>query len=91
MTQQPPRLPTLDKRFCTCQTRPLGPFGGGHGEEMTMVRSLVVAAICTALAVTLFTTVGAVAEPMHFEKIRNGGNCASCSYTQAGRDYVGHP
>ena len=48
-----------------------------------MVRSLVVAAICTALAVTLFTTVGAVAEPMRFEKIRNGGNCANCSYTQA--------
>jgi hypothetical protein len=25
----------------------------------------------------------AVAEPMHFEAIRNGGNCAGCSYTQA--------
>src|SRR4051812_15256751 len=55
----------------------------GMGEKMTMVRSLVGAAICTALTVTPFTTVGAVAEPMHFEVIRNGGNCANCSYTQA--------
>jgi hypothetical protein len=25
----------------------------------------------------------AAAEPMHFEAIRNGGNCAGCAYTQA--------
>jgi hypothetical protein len=33
--------------------------------------------------VVLLTTLPANAEPMHFEKIRNGGNCTNCSYTQA--------
>ena len=36
----------------------------------------------TITAVTImFASVSA--EPMHFTKIRNGGNCANCSYTQA--------
>src|SRR5450830_56065 len=34
------------------------------------------------LLVCLFTS-PAAAEPMHFEAIRNGGNCAGCAYIQA--------
>jgi hypothetical protein len=43
----------------------------------------IIALLVTSVVVALFTTVVAIAEPMHFEVVRNGGNCASCSYTQA--------
>jgi len=33
--------------------------------------------------VVLLAAVPASAEPMHFEEVRNGGNCAGCAYVQA--------
>jgi hypothetical protein len=37
----------------------------------------------TVLVTLVVSSAEAEAEPMHFEKIRNGGNCAGCSYVQA--------
>ena len=35
------------------------------------------------ILLAMIASAPATAEPMHFEAIRNGGNCAGCAYTQA--------